>query len=330
VTSLRSVPRRGDGVGIEVTRDVIRGVRLDSSTPDRLLAAAEVPITVSADDRSTVDSLVRLRAELGDPTAPTRVALFPAGGTLARVDATGLTGTDLQRLRSDLVSSRSASSSVLVDDGPRRWLIGVSWDDAEIRRIEDLTERAGFVDVAVDPSPLALARVLDADVTLVRRNASTDRSFAMMVSHGVVVAAASLDAIGRTTPSLACSETPVAEGWFDEITEPAELAVEMRRLVDDASPVAWMLDLAGTTYPDFPPHDLRSPQRQCVALGAAVGAAGLTGRLRPVDVVLPATTTHDVEHPWAIERVSNLPTTNDTASVGPTKRIVAKLLPRRR
>ncbi len=331
MTSRSSALSRGDGVGIEVTRDVIRGVRLGSSSQDLPLAAAEVPIAVSADDRSTVDAFLRLRAELGDPTTPTRIAVFPASSTMARVDATGLSGNDLKGLRAALASSRSASSSVLVDDGPRRWLVGVSWDDDDIRRMEDLAERAGFVDVAVEPSPIALARVLGTGATSARRHASTDQSFAVVVSHGVVIAAAALDSIGRTTPSLTCSETPVAEGWFDDISEPADLAAEIRRLLEDASPIACMLDLAGTTYPDFPPHDLRSPQRQCVALGAAVGAAGLAGRLRPVDVVFAsARAPHEIERPWAIERISNLPATNAVTSIGPGKRFVAKLLPRRR
>ena len=82
-------PERGDGIGIEVTRDVVRGVRLAAATPGRLAAAAEVPASVRADDRSLVDALARLRADLGDPGVPTRVAVFPPGATLSRVDATG-------------------------------------------------------------------------------------------------------------------------------------------------------------------------------------------------------------------------------------------------
>lgn len=324
-------PARGDGVGIEVARDVIRGVRLGSTAPGRLVAAAEVPVAVRADDRSMVNALVRLRAELGDPRIPTRLAVFPPGSTLARVDATGLSGPELNQLRSDLALSRSAASTVLIDDGPRRWLVGVSWDDVEIRRLEDLAERAGFIDVAVDPSPLALARVLGNDVTHVRRDASLDQTFGALSSDGVVIAAAALDPIGRMAPAVTCSSAPVSAGWFDDVTEPAELVAEIARLLDEAPPVACGLDLAASPYPDHPPHDLRSPQRQCVALGAAVGAAGLAGRLRPVDIVLPAMTNSDIGgHPWAIERVSNLPSSADPPSLGAGKRFVAKLLPRRR
>jgi hypothetical protein len=323
-------PARGDGVGIEVTHGIIRGVRLGSARPERIVAAAEVATSDRFDDRATVDALVRLRAELGDPSAPTRLAMFPPGSTLSRVDATGLIANDLNALRSDLAQARAASSSVLVDDGPRRWLIGVSWDDAEIRRMEELAERAGFVDVAVDPSPLALARILDGRITYVRRDAATDHSFGAVISDRIVVAAAALESIGRMTPGLACSDAAMSVGWFDGLDQPLELVAEIERLLEDAPPVECALELADVPYAAFPPHDLRAPERQCVALGAALGAAGLAGRLRPVDMLLPVvTTSSELERPWAIERVSNLPTPQ-APTIGPGKRFVARLLPRRR
>jgi hypothetical protein len=324
-------PERGDGVGIEVTPGVLRGIRLGASEPGRVVAAAEVAVANRFDDRAMVNALVRLRAELGDARVPTRVAVFLPGSTLSRVDATGLSPAELNALRAHLAASRGATSSVLVDDGPRRWLVGVSWDDTEIRRIEELTERAGFIDVAVDPSPIALVRVVDAGITHVRRDAATDQSFGALTSGGVVVAASALDSVGRLTPGLACSDAALSVGWFDDIDEPTELVAQVHRLLEDAPPVGTGLTLAGVAYPDFPPHDLRAPQRQCVALGAAVGAAGLAGRLRPVDMLLPvASTSNELERPWAIERVSNLPSPQQPATIGPTKRFVARLLPRRR
>lgn len=324
-------PERGDGVGIEVTRGVLRGVRLGSSEPGRLAAAAEVGVANHLDDRAMLNALVRLRAELGDPGVPTRAAMFPPGSTLSRVDATGLSGADLNALRASLAASRRATSSVLVDDGPRRWLVGVSWDDVEIRRIEELAERAGFIDVAIDPSPVALARVVGDEVTHVRRDAATDQSFGALTAQGVVVAASTLESVGRMTPKLACSDAAMSAGWFDDVDEPQELAAQIHRLLEDAPPVDCGLTLAGVAYPDFPPHDLRAPHRQCVALGAAVGAAGLAGRLRPVDMLLPvASRSNELERPWAIERVSNLPSPRQPVSIGPGKRFVARLLPRRR
>lgn len=324
-------PARGDGIGIEVTNDVIRGVRLSSSEPGRVAAAAEVPVASRADDRAIVDALVRLRAELGDTLVPTRVAVFPPGSTLTRIDATGLTGTDLNTLRSDLAASRDAASSILVDDGPRRWLIGVAWNDTDIRHLEELTERSGFIDVAIDPSPLALVRVLDEQTTHLRRDAGPDQSFGAITSDGVVVAAASFDSIGRMAPAISCSDSPISISWFDDVDEPTQLVSEIRRLLDDARPVECTLQLAAMDYPDFPSHDVRASQRQCVALGAAIGAAGLAGRLRPVDILMPeASTSSEFERPWAIERVSDLPTPRRAPKIGRSKRAIARLLPRRR
>ena len=68
---------RGDGVGIEIADSVIRGVRLRHDLEGRLSAAAEFSINL-ADDNATLDALVLLRAELGEPDEPARIATFPA------------------------------------------------------------------------------------------------------------------------------------------------------------------------------------------------------------------------------------------------------------
>jgi len=166
---------RGDGIGIELTRGVVRGVLLAADDPHRLHAATEVGIRHFDDDRSVLDALIRLRAELGPSRAPTRVALFPPGSTLHRVDVTSLTGPELNVTRSRLLQADGVSSTVLIDDGPRRWLFAVRWDDPLVRRLEELVEHAGFVDVAIDPSPVALSRVL-VDSVMARRDAALGES----------------------------------------------------------------------------------------------------------------------------------------------------------
>ena len=324
---------RGNGVGLEITGRLIRGVVLGAGEPGRLVAAAEVGLESQQDDRAILDSLVRLRIELGEPSASTRVGLFPPRSTLERRDVTGFTGAELNHQRSELAAHRSLSSTVLVDEGPRRWLLAVHWDEAFVRRWEELIERAGFTDVTVEPSPQALSRVVPTGATRVRRNAARDESFEMIVSGRNPVAAAAVDSIGQRPPSLSSGFQPVADTWFEGFDEPADLVAEIRNLVeadiDDQHPSD--LDLAGTPYPAYPPHDLRAPERQCVALGAALGAAGLAGRLRPVDMVLPpVSAARDIERPWAVERLSSLPDTPEPETIGPVKRFVARLLPRRR
>lgn len=324
---------RGNGVGLEITRRVARGVVLGAGESGRLVTAAEAAIESHHDDRSVLDALIRLRAELGEPSAPTRVALFPSASTLERRDATGLDGAELNAQRARMATDRSLLSTVLIDEGPRRWMVAIGWDESVVRRLEELVERAGFNEVTIEPSPLALARVVADNATRVRRSATPDESFMMVVSGRTPVAAAAVDAIGQRPPSLALGSAPVPDTWFDDIDESADLVAEIRRLVEaDADDrLVAPLDLAGTPFPEYPPHDLRAPQRQCVALGAALGAAGLAGRLRPVDMVLPQiSAAGGIERPWAVERLPGLPVVRTTDTIGPMKRFAARVLPRRR
>jgi hypothetical protein len=328
---------RGDGVGIEFTTTIVRGVALERDEPGRVRAAAEVGIR-TRDDRGVLDALVRLRAELGGTRAPTRVALFPPGSTLHRIDVTGRTGPELNGLRSTLERVHAISSTVLIDDGPRRWMMAVRWDEAVVRRLEELVERAGFVDVAIDPSPVAISRVVDPNTTVLRRDAATDESFDVVL-RGLPIVACAVDSIGRQPPDLLVADDPVSGTAFDELVDPVDIVTSVERAIDTrltgtsaaATAAKVLLHLADDGYPPYPIHDIRSPERQCVALGAAVGAAGLSGRIRPIDMMIPAVPAADtVERPWAIERMSTLPPKSVPRPVTPTKRLVGRVLPRRR
>lgn len=323
------MPVRGDGVGIEVTESLVRGVRLDHTRPGRAVAAAELAFP-AYDDGAARDAFVLLRAELGEPQEPTRIAAFPAASTLQRLDVTGRTGPELNALRSRLDRLHSINSTMLLDDGPRRWLFLVRWDAVTVRRLEDLAERAGFVDVAVEPSPLAVARVVTSSTTFVRRAAAQGESYRMVVAGGLPVAA---DGAGSrvVAPTFEVSDVDVTLAWFDDfLTEPAlgehlhqidtkahanaELQIATaRRVVSSEStatvtaPAPPTLTLGGVAYPDLPDSDLRSAIRQAASLGAAVGAAGLAGTLRPVDIIGPALGVDDgFDRPWAVERISDL------------------------
>ena len=46
--------RRGDGVGIEITADVVRGVRLAHDAAARIAAVTEIPIASLDDDGKAV------------------------------------------------------------------------------------------------------------------------------------------------------------------------------------------------------------------------------------------------------------------------------------
>ena len=333
---------RGDGVGIEISDTVVRAVRLRHDLEGRLAAAAEFPVNL-ADDSSTLDALVLLRAELGEPDEPARIATFPHDAMMQRVDITGRSGPELNELRARLDRRHGINSTVVADDGPRRWMLLIRWDAPAVRRLEDLAERAGFVDVTVEPSPMSLARVTGHDATYLRRLVAQGDAHHAVVSHRLPVAALSTIATGRPHPDLDISTVDVPLAYFDDFMSDATLAEVVDR-VDERTQVRhhdpdsedrWsaplILDVVGVPYPAYPAHDLRSAERQAAALGAAVGAAGLAGPLRPVDMIISSAAVDDqYDRPWAIEEVSTLPEVMSDAPTGGLKRVTRRLRPRRR
>ncbi len=333
---------RGDGVGIEIADTVIRGVRVRHDVEGRLSAAAEYPVNL-ADDNSTLDALVLLRAELGEPDEPARIATFPSDAMMQRVDITGRSGPELNELRSRLDRRHGINSTVVADDGPRRWLLLIRWDAHAVRRLEDLAERAGFVDVTVEPTPMSLARVTGHDATFLRRLVAQNDAHHAVVRHRLPVAALPAVATGRAHPDVDISTVDVPLAYFDDFMTDAALAEVVDRVderartkddadgVGDASTRTPVLDVVGVPYPTYPDHDLRSAQRVAAALGAAVGAAGLAGPLRPVDMIISSIAVDDqFDRPWAIEEMSNLPELQPESPTGGIKRVTRRLRPRRR
>ena len=203
-----------------------------------------------------------------------------------------------------------------------------------MRRLEELVEHAGFIDVAIDPSPVALSRGARRvgrwhDATRPSGNRST---WSSPVCRSSPTAS---DAVGRQPPDLLTSTVPISFELFDGITDAADLAAQIQEAaalgldrVTSPGPTS-PIDLAGIAHPSYPLHDIRSPQRQCVALGAAIGAAGLAGRLRPIDMMLPSVQAPTTERPWAIERVSAVPTNVEPRPISTTRRLT-RFVPRRK
>lgn len=324
---------RGDGIGLEVTSTVVRGVRLDRGEAGRVSAVCEVPIARSDDSGVVVDALVRARAQLGGGAAATRAAWFPSGSSMQRFDATGLNPTELNRLRSDLAERTGITSTMLLDVDARRWMLALRWDHTKAWWWQELIERAGFVDVAIEPAPVALERVIDRRATVARRDASGGHSWAAVFDGSTPVAATAIEPGERPHPSLAVTERSTGVHDLSSVLVEAALTEEVERLTARAledvvrtDELTARLRIVDDPYPPFPAHDLRAPQRVAVALGAAVGAAGLAGRLRPVDVLSSIRTVRQTERPWAIERV---PVADITAEQPQPSR-VARLIVRTR
>ena len=211
-----------------------------------------------------------------------------------------------------------------------------------MRRIEDLAERAGFIDVTIEPSPLALARIAEPDVSFVRRLVAQGDAHRMVIRNRLPVAAIGTSAPGRSHPDVDLSSIDIAVAYFEDfMTDPAlgevidriddRVAVHAESDQRDANAQAPLpIQLVDVPYPPFPAHDQRSAQRQAVALGAAVGAAGLAGPLRPVDMILSSVAVDDqFDRPWAFEELSMLPDTAPETSSSGMKRMARRFRSRK-
>ncbi|MGB0113740.1 MAG: hypothetical protein WBP59_11015 [Ilumatobacteraceae bacterium] len=309
------IARRGDGIGLEITSTVIRGVRLAHDEPGRVAAVCEVPIGRFEDNAVVFDAFVRARGRLGADALTTRVAWFPSGSTMQRVDVTGKTGPELNSLRHSLADEMGITSTMLIDAEARRWMLALRWDHNRAWWLQELLERAGFADVTVEPAPVALGRALGRDITVARRDASAERSWAVLYD-GVPIAATTIESGTREHPGIACASSTIGVHDLHEVLSESAVSQEVARLVAEAvggiertSELDAHLVVLDEPYPPFPAHDLRAPQRVGVALGAGIGAAGLAGRLRAVDVLTSVrqTTAEVLPRPWAVERLADAP-----------------------
>ena len=213
--------RRGDGIGLEVTTSVVRGVRLDQDEPGRVVAAAEAPISRFDDEAAVLDALVRVHGQLGDVAgihaATTRAAWFPVGSTMQRLDATGHTGPELNTMRHELAEQAGITSTMLIESQARRWMLVLRWDHIAANRLERLLERAGFVDASVEPAPVAFGRVVGSTTPVSRRDASNGHSWAAIYDAGVPIAATSVPQASREYPGMAVAGAANALHRLDDV-----------------------------------------------------------------------------------------------------------------
>ncbi len=321
------------GVGIEIAGTVLRGVVADENDPDIVVAAHEVALTSDTDVEALREGFMHLHAQLDPGPRSTRLAWFPPGATLQRLDVTGLSGPELNEVRDRLDLRHATPVTLLLDAGVRRWMLAIRWNSDAAQQLQRIAEQAGFLDATIEPSPVALHRALQREVRMVHRNASAISTWAAAYDEDVVVAAAALRAGQGEYPSMALGSLhllPRAE-VVDQNTVRADIASALARNFDpsqDPSPaeVDLGLRLGGRPFPPFPPHDLRAARRIGVALGAAYGAAGVFGRLRPVDLVTPTRPVIDtVQRPWTLERMTELAETDDRRRMSWWQRVIARL-----
>jgi len=298
--------RRGDGVGIEVLPDELRGVRLQLEAAGRVAAVATVACDAD-DDLSLLDGLGRLRTALAYDGQPARACMWSRGCHIQSLDVTGRSTNELNVHRAALVD---VSATLEMAAGPRRLLAHLRCDIVHHRRVEHLLRQAGFELEGLEPTPVAIARLLpDATWRVVTRRGGEEPWVAVVHDRTVVAAVPRPAAAGKRSATLGDLQgapwlAPI-DALRERLVDPAELERQLEE--PTAAPVALVLDLVGDPYPDFPPADPAFGPHVAAALGAAVAAAGLAGRLYPVQAL--GHHAFDVDSAvWVVERVGDLAT----------------------
>jgi hypothetical protein len=148
--------------------------------------------------------------------------------------------------------------------------------------------------------------------------------------------------MARLAKYLDTSTVDVRLAHFDDFMTDAALAEVTDRVDERASAQADAhvnarsvrrveLELFGVRHPPFPEHDHRSAQRQAVPLGAGVGAAGPSGPLRPITMIISNVAVDDqFDRPWAAETMSAVPDMKVDVTAQIFKRLTRHLRPQKR
>jgi hypothetical protein len=276
--------RRGDGIGIEVLPDALRGVRLQQDAPGRVAKVAGVACDTN-NDLLLLDGLTRLRALLDEAGHPTRACMWSPGCHIQSLDVTGWSTTELNIHRSKLAD---VAATIETTSGARRLLAHVQMDMIRHRRVERFIRQAGFDLESIEPTPMAVARLVPAyTMRLIGAVPATDVTTELQRSELLATGwSASVEDLRERLMSNADLSATV--------NEPAGLAVSVG------------LSLVGDTYPEFPDTHPAWGPRLAGALGAAVAAAGLAGRVHQVQPLVAPHAFSDDGGVWVIERIGEV------------------------
>jgi len=295
--------RRGDGIGIEVLPDALRGVRLQQDAPGRVAKVAGVACDTN-NDLLLLDGLTRLRSLLDEAGQPTRVCLWSPDGYIQSLDITGWSTTELNLHRSKLVD---VSATIEMASSARRLLAHLHTDMIRHRRVERFVRQAGFDLESIEPTPIAIARLVPA-YTMRLLGSRGDAQPWMAVVHDHLVLAAAPVADPRhdilRTELLAASWSASIEDLRERLLDTADLATAVNQPAGIA--VSLGLSLVGDAYPEFPDTHPAWGPRLAGALGAAVAAAGLAGRVHQVQPLVAPHAFSDDGGVWVIERIGDV------------------------
>jgi hypothetical protein len=295
--------RRGDGIGIEVLPEVLRGVRLQQDAPGRVAKVAGVACDTN-NDLLLLDGLTRLRSLLDEAGQPTRVCMWRQGSFIQSLDVTGWSTTELNLHRSRLTD---VSATIEISSSARRLLAHLHTDMIRHRRVERFVRQAGFDLESIEPTPMAIARLVPSyTMRLIGNRGDAEPWVAVVHDHVVLAAAPATD--GRTeahrSELLASSWSASIEDLRERLLDPAQLSATVNEPAGIGVSVG--LSLVGDSYPEFPDTHPAWGPRLAGALGAAVAAAGLAGRVHQVQPLVAPHAFSDDGGVWVIERIGDV------------------------
>jgi hypothetical protein len=295
--------RRGDGIGIEVLPDALRGVRLQQDAPGRVAKVAGVSCDTN-NDLLLLDGLTRLRNLLDEAGQPTRVCMWRHDSYIQSLDITGWSTTELNLHRSRLTD---VSATIEMSSSARRLLAHLRTDMIRHRRVERFVRQAGFDLESIEPTPIAIARLVPS-YTMRLIGSRGDAEAWIAVVHDHLVLAAAPVGEGRTEPPrselLATSWSASIEDLRERLLDPTQLAETLNQPAGVGVSVG--LSLVGDSYPEFPDTHPAWGPRLAGALGSAVAAAGLAGRVHQVQPLVAPHAFSDDGGVWVIERIGDV------------------------
>jgi hypothetical protein len=295
--------RRGDGIGIEVLPDALRGVRLQQDAPGRVAKVAGVACDTN-NDLLLLDGLTRLRSLLDEAGQPTRVCMWRHDSYIQSLDITGWSTTELNLHRSKLVD---VAATIEMASSARRLLAHLRTDMIRHRRVERFVRQAGFDLESIEPTPMAIARLVPAYTMRLIGSRGDAQPWMAIVHDHLVLAAAPVTEGGSgsdRTELLATSWSASIEDLRERLLDPARLAETIN--VPAGMAVSLGLSLVGDSYPEFPDTHPAWGPRLAGALGSAVAAAGLAGRVHQLQPLVAPHAFSDDGGVWVIERIGDV------------------------
>jgi hypothetical protein len=295
--------RRGDGIGVEVLPDALRGVRLQQDAPGRVAKVASVACDTN-NDLLLLDGLTRLRSLLDEAGQPARVCMWSHDSYIQSLDITGWSTTELNLHRSKLVD---VSATIEMASSARRLLAHLQTDMIRHRRVERFVRQAGFDLESIEPTPIAIARLVPSyTMRLIGSRGEAQPWMAVVHDHLVLAAGPATEDRFETRRSelLATSWSASIEDLRERLLDQTQLSATVNQPSGIA--VSLGLSLVGDAYPEFPDTHPAWGPRLAGALGAAVAAAGLAGRVHQLQPLVAPHAFSDDGGVWVIEKIGEV------------------------